>query len=114
MRSTIHIEQLDADKIETIEDAYKCPVCQDTFTDPVTLPCGHNFCLTCIQAVWETDGSIVGPYFSPECQVCLSSVFTMQINNSLHAKVKDFTTSNGPLKEIQTLERETNSTDDLL
>ncbi|XP_068184155.1 E3 ubiquitin-protein ligase TRIM39-like [Antennarius striatus] len=52
----------------TAEETLKCPVCQDFFTDPVTLPCGHDFCLTCIQAVWETDGPNEGPLFCPECQ----------------------------------------------
>uniref|UniRef100_A0A3B4CRV3 Zinc-binding protein A33-like n=1 Tax=Pygocentrus nattereri TaxID=42514 RepID=A0A3B4CRV3_PYGNA len=26
-----------------------CSICLDVFTDPVTTPCGHNFCLTCIR-----------------------------------------------------------------
>uniref|UniRef100_A0A3B4TIR5 Si:ch211-1n9.6 n=1 Tax=Seriola dumerili TaxID=41447 RepID=A0A3B4TIR5_SERDU len=55
----------------TIEESWKCPVCQDFFTDPVTLSCGHDFCLTCIQAVWETDGPNEGPFFCPECQIFL-------------------------------------------
>uniref|UniRef100_A0A8C1U5X4 Zinc finger RING-type eukaryotic domain-containing protein n=1 Tax=Cyprinus carpio TaxID=7962 RepID=A0A8C1U5X4_CYPCA len=25
------------------EEELKCPVCVETFTDPVRLPCGHNF-----------------------------------------------------------------------
>uniref|UniRef100_A0A8C2KV65 Zinc finger RING-type eukaryotic domain-containing protein n=1 Tax=Cyprinus carpio TaxID=7962 RepID=A0A8C2KV65_CYPCA len=25
------------------EEEIKCPVCVETFTDPVRLPCGHNF-----------------------------------------------------------------------
>lgn len=45
-----------------------------------------------------------------KCPVCLSSVLTLQINNSLHAKVKDFTTSNGPLREIQKPDRESKPT----
>ncbi|XP_068597670.1 E3 ubiquitin/ISG15 ligase TRIM25-like [Brachionichthys hirsutus] len=77
----------------TAEETLKCPVCQDFFTDPVTLPCGHDFCLTCIQAVWETDGSSKGPFFCPECQVFLASDLTLQINGSLQSKVKDLTTN---------------------
>lgn len=95
--STAHTEQLDADAMETVEDIFKCPVCQDIFTDPVTLPCGHNFCLTCIQAVWETDGATVVPFFCPECQVFFSPDLMLQININLQAKVKDFT--NGPLRD---------------
>ncbi|XP_073329270.1 nuclear factor 7, brain-like [Pagrus major] len=31
-----------------------CPVCQDTFKDPVLLPCSHSFCSACVQAWWGT------------------------------------------------------------
>ncbi|XP_047430705.1 nuclear factor 7, brain-like [Mugil cephalus] len=30
------------------EEQLLCCVCLDVFTDPVTLPCGHNFCKSCI------------------------------------------------------------------
>ncbi|XP_068424113.1 E3 ubiquitin/ISG15 ligase TRIM25-like [Clinocottus analis] len=74
----------------TVKETLECPVCQDFFTDPVTLPCGHDFCLTCIQAVWETGGSDEGPSFCPECQIFLHSDVTLEINTSLQTKVKDF------------------------
>lgn len=79
----------------------KCPVCQDFFTHPVTLPCGHDFCHTCIQAVWDTDMSNDGPFFCPECQIFLPSNLTLEINTSLQTKVTDFT--NRPsTSELQT------------
>lgn len=34
------------------EKQFQCPICQQVFTDPVTTPCGHNFCQACIQNVW--------------------------------------------------------------
>ncbi|XP_049423349.1 E3 ubiquitin-protein ligase TRIM21-like [Epinephelus fuscoguttatus] len=30
------------------EDQLLCSICLEVFTDPVTLPCGHNFCKSCI------------------------------------------------------------------
>ncbi|CAG6017739.1 unnamed protein product [Menidia menidia] len=78
--------------MEAIGDTLKCPVCQDFFTEPVKLQCGHDFCLTCIQAVWETDVSPEGPFFCPECQILLPTDPTLEINTDLQTKVKDFTT----------------------
>uniref|UniRef100_A0A8D0AC49 E3 ubiquitin-protein ligase TRIM21-like n=1 Tax=Sander lucioperca TaxID=283035 RepID=A0A8D0AC49_SANLU len=37
------------------EDQFLCSICLDVFTDPVTIPCGHNFCKTCITDHWDID-----------------------------------------------------------
>ncbi|XP_051816303.1 E3 ubiquitin/ISG15 ligase TRIM25-like [Acanthochromis polyacanthus] len=86
----------------TVEETLKCPICQDFFTEPVTLHCGHDFCLTCIQAVWETDVSRDGPFFCPECQIFLPSDLMLEINTSLQTKVKDFTGNRASAAEPQT------------
>uniref|UniRef100_A0A8C4TDM2 Tripartite motif-containing protein 16-like n=1 Tax=Erpetoichthys calabaricus TaxID=27687 RepID=A0A8C4TDM2_ERPCA len=35
------------------QDEFTCSVCLDTLTDPVTIPCGHNFCLKCLTDYWD-------------------------------------------------------------
>ncbi|XP_023152271.1 E3 ubiquitin-protein ligase TRIM21-like isoform X2 [Amphiprion ocellaris] len=35
------------------EDQFLCSICLDVFTDPVTTPCGHNFCKNCITDHWN-------------------------------------------------------------
>ncbi|XP_068579400.1 E3 ubiquitin-protein ligase TRIM39-like [Cebidichthys violaceus] len=35
------------------EDQFLCSICLDVFTDPVAIPCGHNFCKTCITEHWN-------------------------------------------------------------
>ncbi|XP_074490139.1 E3 ubiquitin-protein ligase TRIM21-like [Sebastes fasciatus] len=35
------------------EDQFLCSICLDVFTDPVAIPCGHNFCKTCITEHWD-------------------------------------------------------------
>ncbi|TKS73766.1 E3 ubiquitin/ISG15 ligase TRIM25 [Collichthys lucidus] len=35
------------------EDRFLCSICLDVFTDPVSTPCGHNFCKTCITEHWN-------------------------------------------------------------
>ncbi|XP_040197913.1 E3 ubiquitin-protein ligase TRIM39-like [Rana temporaria] len=45
----------------------ECSICLNIYTDPVTLKCGHNFCLECIDSVVDTsEGS--GGYSCPECR----------------------------------------------
>ncbi|KAK7916518.1 hypothetical protein WMY93_012279 [Mugilogobius chulae] len=37
------------------EDQFLCSICLDVFTDPVTLSCGHNFCMACINQHWSIE-----------------------------------------------------------
>uniref|UniRef100_A0A674E4R0 E3 ubiquitin-protein ligase TRIM39-like n=1 Tax=Salmo trutta TaxID=8032 RepID=A0A674E4R0_SALTR len=36
------------------EDQFQCSICRDVFTEPVSTPCGHNFCKACISGYWDT------------------------------------------------------------
>ncbi|XP_051783833.1 tripartite motif-containing protein 16-like [Erpetoichthys calabaricus] len=36
-----------------LQDEFTCSVCLDTLTDPVTIPCGHSFCLKCLMDCWD-------------------------------------------------------------
>ncbi|XP_078138093.1 E3 ubiquitin-protein ligase TRIM21-like [Centroberyx gerrardi] len=35
------------------EEQFLCSICLDMFTDPVSIPCGHNFCKNCITLHWD-------------------------------------------------------------
>ncbi|XP_071385663.1 E3 ubiquitin-protein ligase TRIM39-like [Centroberyx affinis] len=35
------------------EEQFQCCICLDSFNDPVSIPCGHNFCLVCIKNFWD-------------------------------------------------------------
>ncbi|XP_020346618.2 E3 ubiquitin-protein ligase TRIM39 [Oncorhynchus kisutch] len=36
------------------EEQFLCSVCLDVFTEPVSIPCGHNYCKACISGYWDT------------------------------------------------------------
>ncbi|XP_043952912.1 E3 ubiquitin-protein ligase TRIM39-like isoform X2 [Gambusia affinis] len=36
------------------EKQLQCSICQQVLADPVTTPCGHNFCLVCIGQLWDS------------------------------------------------------------
>ncbi|KAL1006040.1 hypothetical protein UPYG_G00067120 [Umbra pygmaea] len=36
------------------EDQFHCSLCLDVFSEPVSIPCGHNFCKACIKEYWDS------------------------------------------------------------
>ncbi|XP_051273380.1 E3 ubiquitin-protein ligase TRIM21-like [Dicentrarchus labrax] len=45
------------------EEQFLCPICLDVFNRPVSTPCGHNFCMSCITTYW-TNAPVC------QCPVC--------------------------------------------
>ncbi|XP_036451942.1 E3 ubiquitin-protein ligase TRIM39 isoform X1 [Colossoma macropomum] len=35
------------------EEQFQCSICLDIFDNPVSTPCGHSFCMTCIGCYWQ-------------------------------------------------------------
>ncbi|KAI4884557.1 hypothetical protein NFI96_008445 [Prochilodus magdalenae] len=48
-------------------DQFNCPVCRDILNNPVTTPCGHSFCLGCINACWDQQ-DLKRAYSCPQCR----------------------------------------------
>ncbi|XP_034399736.1 zinc-binding protein A33-like isoform X2 [Cyclopterus lumpus] len=52
------------------KDSCLCSICLDVFTKPVSIPCGHNFCLHCITNYWNTSNTEI------KCPLCIETFFT--------------------------------------
>ncbi|XP_028993576.1 zinc-binding protein A33-like [Betta splendens] len=46
-----------------LEEQFRCCICLEIYTNPVSIPCGHNACLDCIEDYWDTKNK-------PDCPLC--------------------------------------------
>ncbi|XP_062399505.1 tripartite motif-containing protein 16-like [Sardina pilchardus] len=56
-----------AEAISQEEESFTCSVCLEQLKDPVTIPCGHNFCMRCIKGCWDQEDQ-KGVYSCPLCK----------------------------------------------
>ncbi|XP_053192401.1 E3 ubiquitin-protein ligase TRIM39-like isoform X2 [Scomber japonicus] len=68
------------------EDQFLCSICLDVFTDPVSTPCGHNFCKNCINEHWNSDDQ----YLCPLCEMVFYTQPELHINTLFSEMVSQF------------------------
>uniref|UniRef100_A0A3Q4H4V9 RING-type domain-containing protein n=1 Tax=Neolamprologus brichardi TaxID=32507 RepID=A0A3Q4H4V9_NEOBR len=52
--------------ISVTESQFRCPICLDILKDPVSIPCGHTYCMACINSYWDRVDS--GQFSCPQCR----------------------------------------------
>ncbi|XP_007553449.1 PREDICTED: E3 ubiquitin-protein ligase TRIM21-like [Poecilia mexicana] len=68
------------------EDRFLCPICLDVFTDPVSTPCGHNFCKACIIQHWDINVICK----CPMCKERFTSRPQLRVNTFIKETVAQF------------------------
>ncbi|XP_037623509.1 LOW QUALITY PROTEIN: E3 ubiquitin-protein ligase TRIM21-like [Sebastes umbrosus] len=68
------------------EDQFLCSICLDVFTDPVAIPCGHNFCKTCITQHWDINVLCQ----CPNCQEVFKSKPELRVNTFISEMAAQF------------------------
>ncbi|KAK9536917.1 hypothetical protein VZT92_006668 [Zoarces viviparus] len=68
------------------EDQFLCSICLDVFTDPVSTPCGHNFCKTCITQHWNVNV----PFQCPNCKKLFYTRPELQVNTFISEMAAQF------------------------
>nr|XP_040027242.1 tripartite motif-containing protein 16 isoform X2 [Gasterosteus aculeatus aculeatus] len=82
--ATISIEQ----------DQFWCSVCLEVLRDPVTIPCGHSYCLRCIEDYWDGPKQ-KGAYTCPQCRQAFAPRPLLSRNHVLGEVVEKFQRSGG-------------------
>ncbi|XP_066514760.1 tripartite motif-containing protein 16-like [Hoplias malabaricus] len=62
------------------QDQLVCSVCLDFLKEPVTIPCGHSFCMVCINDCWDQEDQ-TGVYSCPQCRETLTLRPVLRRNN---------------------------------
>lgn len=61
------------------EQELTCSICLEIFTEPVSTPCGHNFCQSCIGGYWASSSVCTCPLckrpFGERPELCINRVF---------------------------------------
>ncbi|CAL8307385.1 unnamed protein product [Merluccius merluccius] len=68
------------------EESFSCSICLDVFNSPVTTPCGHNFCRTCITKFWDDQVQ----YKCPNCNKLFHTRPDLQVNTLISEMVDQF------------------------
>ncbi|XP_030201016.1 E3 ubiquitin-protein ligase TRIM39-like isoform X1 [Gadus morhua] len=71
------------------KENFSCSICLDVFSSPVSTPCGHNFCRTCITKFWDEQVK----YKCPVCNELFNTRPDLRVNVLFSEMVDRFGTS---------------------
>lgn len=69
------------------EEQFLCCICLDVFSQPVTIPCGHNFCKKCITQHWDINSVRCQ---CPMCKKHFASRPELQVNTFISEMAAEF------------------------
>ncbi|XP_068442051.1 E3 ubiquitin-protein ligase TRIM21-like [Clinocottus analis] len=68
------------------DEQFLCSICLNVFSEPVSTPCGHNYCQNCITGYWVSSGQI-------KCPLCMKRFRKrpqLQVNTGFRDMVEHF------------------------
>ncbi|XP_028315860.1 E3 ubiquitin-protein ligase TRIM39-like [Gouania willdenowi] len=72
------------------EDQFTCSICLEVFNKPVSTPCGHSFCQSCISSYWDRGGKGGNSCQCPICKKSFRKRPELHINRALQGITEQF------------------------
>ncbi|XP_034431374.1 tripartite motif-containing protein 16-like isoform X4 [Hippoglossus hippoglossus] len=85
-RSPAEEEDMARAHISVTESQFRCPICLELLKDPVSIPCGHTYCMDCVNSYWDQAES--AQLSCPQCRETFSPRPVLRRNTVL-AEVVD-------------------------
>uniref|UniRef100_A0A673JGS8 E3 ubiquitin-protein ligase TRIM21-like n=1 Tax=Sinocyclocheilus rhinocerous TaxID=307959 RepID=A0A673JGS8_9TELE len=74
----------------SLTEELQCYICLDVYTDPVSTPCGHNFCKMCLKKCWDNSHD----YSCPICKESFKQKPKLKVNTTIREVVDHYKKKN--------------------